>query len=175
MAGTEAGPTTELDPRFSDHGATAVAWERGEAALIAAEMYWISTMTPEGAPHTTPLIAVWFEGALHFCTGADERKGRNLAANQRLTLTTGTNRYAEGLDVVVEATAAVVEDDETLHRLAEAYVEKYGEVWRFAVRDGGFTHGEGSVAVVYRAEPRTAFGFAKGTFGQTRWRFETAD
>ena len=29
----------------------------------------------------TPLIGVYADGALHFCTGAEEQKARNIAAN----------------------------------------------------------------------------------------------
>ena len=55
-------------------------------------------------------------------------------------------------------------------RIAAAYVAKYGSVWRFEVRDGAFAHG-GNTALVFEVAPVKAFGFAKGTFGQTRWRF----
>jgi hypothetical protein len=57
--------------------------------------------------------------------------------------------------------------------LADAYVEKYGEEWRFGVRDGAFYHlQEGGEALVYRVEPRVIFGFAKSPYGQTRWHFD---
>ena len=50
-------------------------------------------------------------------------------------------------------------------------MEKYGEEWRFEVRDGAFDHEHGR-ALVFEVAPRTAFGFGKGeTFSQTRWRF----
>jgi hypothetical protein len=38
------------------------------------------------------------------------------------------------------------------------------------VGDGAF-HGGGNIAVVYKVTLTTAFGFGKGTFSQTRWRF----
>jgi hypothetical protein len=81
--------------------------------------------------------------------------------------------------VVVEGDARMVTDDAKLRRIADAYVAKYGEAWRFTVRDGAFYHGEGSLreehatrAPVYEVVPQTAFGFGRGaTFSQTRWRF----
>ncbi|MBT2445035.1 pyridoxamine 5'-phosphate oxidase family protein, partial [Streptomyces sp. ISL-36] len=119
----------------------------------------------------SPLIAVWSQGALNFCTGPDERKARNLAANRQVVLTTGTNSLSEGFDLVVEGEAVQVTDETRLRELSEAYVEKYGEDWRFEVRDGAFV-GDGGTALVFAVAPRTAFGFAKGDpFGQTRWRF----
>ncbi|MFF8605008.1 pyridoxamine 5'-phosphate oxidase family protein [Streptomyces sp. NPDC015346] len=162
---------TALDPRYSDPEAAAANWSEAVARLAAAEVFWLTTVRPDGRPHVTPLVAIWSDGALHFCTGPDERKARNLAANRRVALTTGTNRLSEGFDLVVEGEAVQVTDEERLRALADAYVEKYGEVWRFEVRDGAFV-GDGGTALVFAVAPRTAFGFAKGErFGQTRWRF----
>src|SRR5262249_28957420 len=137
--------------------------------LERAQVYWLSTVRPDGRPHVTPLLAVWLDGALYFCTGADERKAKNLARNPHCVITTGCNALDEGLDLVVEGDAVRVRDDATLRRLADAYAAKYG--WRYSVRDGAL-HGEvGNVAIVYEVPPITAFGFGKGTFSQTRWRF----
>ena len=57
-----------------------------------------------------------------------------------------------------------------LRELADAWVAKYGEDWRFEVRDGAFHHGPGS-AHVFRVAPTTAFGFGKEPYSQTRWSF----
>ncbi|MFD7326777.1 pyridoxamine 5'-phosphate oxidase family protein [Streptomyces sp. NPDC059875] len=164
-------PETTLDPRFSDPKAHPAEWSEAAARLADAEVYWLTTVRPEGRPHVTPLIAVWSEDALHFCTGPDERKARNLVENQEVVLTTGTASLGEGFDLVVEGTAAQVTDEARLRALADAYVEKYGPDWRFEVRDGAFV-GDGGTALVFAVAPRTVFGFAKGDpFGQTRWRF----
>jgi hypothetical protein len=58
-----------------------------------------------------PLIAVWLDGALHFCTGPSERKAKNLVHNAHCILTTGCNARDEGLDVAVEGNAANRVDD----------------------------------------------------------------
>jgi hypothetical protein len=166
-----AQPETTLDQRFSEEQATATDWDDGRRELERAEIFWISTVRPDGRPHVTPLIAIWLDDALHFCTGPDERKARNLAANPHVVLTTGRNLIGEGLDVVVEGEAVNVTDDDALRRIADAYVAKYGEDWRFAVRDGAFRHDSGD-ALVFRVAPATAFGFGRGeTYSQTRWRF----
>jgi len=80
-------------------------------------------------------------------------------------------RFLSGLDLVVEGDAAKMSDDAKLRRIADAYESKYGSDWHFAVRDGAF-YGEGGEALVYEVAPSTAFGFGKGEFSQTRWRFE---
>lgn len=139
--------------------------------LEGARLYWISTVRPDGRPHVTPLIAVWLDGALHFCTGEEERKARNLAENPHCVLTTGSNTMDDGVDVVLEGEAVNVTDEARLRVLADAWVAKYGEEWRFGVRDGAFHHEHGR-ALVFEVAPRAVFGFGKGeTFSQTRWRF----
>ncbi len=66
-------------------------WSEGRERLEGAEVYWISTVRPDGRPHVTPLLSVWLDGALYFCTGPDERKAKNLVRNPHCILTTGCN------------------------------------------------------------------------------------
>jgi hypothetical protein len=169
MPGTQ--PVAELDGRFSAPGATATPWADAQSALEAAEIFWISTVRSDGRPHVTPLIAVWLDGALYFCTGAEEQKGRNLAGNPFCILTTGCNAIGEGLDVVVEGEAVNIREEAQLQRVADAYVAKYGSDWHFDVADGAFAHSDGGVALVFEVAPVKAFGFGKGAFSQTRWKF----
>jgi nitroimidazol reductase NimA-like FMN-containing flavoprotein (pyridoxamine 5'-phosphate oxidase superfamily) len=171
---TEPAPAGELDSRFSSEGAAATRWSDVEAVLSEAAVFWISTVRPDGRPHVTPLISVWLDGTLYFCTGPDERKAKNLSRNPHCALTTGCN-IEDGLDVVVEGEAVRLTDDSELQQLADAYVAKYGEVWRFGVRDGAFVHGtdERSVALVFEVAPAKVLAFGKGAvFSQTRWVFE---
>jgi nitroimidazol reductase NimA-like FMN-containing flavoprotein (pyridoxamine 5'-phosphate oxidase superfamily) len=168
MAGKE--PVAELDARFSSDTATATEWTRARDQLESAELYWLSTVRPDGRPHVTPLLAVWLDGALSFCTGPTERKAKNLAGNPHCVLTTGSNALNEGLDLVVEGDAVRVSDDAKLRRIADVYESKYGKEWHFDVREGAFRH-EGGQALVYEVAPSTVFGFGKGEFSQTRWRF----
>jgi hypothetical protein len=176
MAGRE--PAAELDARFSSDGATATPWERASGGLRDAEVFWLTTVRPDGRPHVTPLLAVWLDDALYFCTGPTERKARNLVRNPHCVLTTGCATLDEGLDLVVEGDAVRVTDDAGLVRVADAYLSKYGSDWHFAVRDGAFHHGPESLrgadpgeAWVYEVAPSRVFGFGKGEFSQTRWRF----
>jgi hypothetical protein len=120
----------------------------------------------------TTLLAVWLGDAAYFCTGAEERKGRNLAENPHVALTTGGNRLHEGLDVVVEGDAVRVRDVAKLHRVADAYEAKYGTEWRFTVSDNAaFRNSFGGEALVYEVAPVTVFAFGKGPYSQTRYRF----
>jgi general stress protein 26 len=167
---TDVDPVTELDPRFSDPHAVATPWADVRRVLDEAELFWISTVRPDGRPHVTPLPAVWDGGALHFCTGAAEQKGLNLSRNPHCVLTTGTNTWKVGLDVVVEGDARRITDQTRLQQLAARWESKYHGDWRFDVADGAFHHGGGD-ALVYAVAPIKVLSFAKGTFAQTRHLF----
>ena len=164
-------PETALSA-YSGPDAIPTEWSRARAELAAAEVYWLSTVRPDGRPHVTPLLAIWLDGALYFCTGPEERKARNLAGNLNCVLTTGHNTL-DGLDLVIEGTAEKSSDLAELSRVADAYESKYGP--HFAP-DGTWA-GLGDAirraeALVYRVAPEVGFGFGKGRpFSQTRWGF----
>lgn len=169
MAGVE--PTTELNPNFSSAGAAPSDWEKARERLAEAEIYWLTTVRPDGRPHVTPLVSVWLDGALYFCTGPEERKASNLAQTQDCIITTGCNTFENELDVVVEGRAVQVSDESRLERVAAGYAAKYDPPFNFTVRDGAF-HGAGSRSLVFEVTPLKAFGFGRGgVFSQTRWRF----
>lgn len=174
MAG--GAPVTDLDPRFSSPGAKPMSWAQAQRHLRDAEVLLLSTVRPDGRPHVVPLIAVWLDGALYFSTGEGEQKVKNLATNPRVTITTGSNRLTEGLDLVVEGDAKLVTGEAKVRRIAKAYVAKYGEGWRLPGLDGVAT---------FEVTPSKAFGFGRRNgeiglpqgegehFAQTRWRFDT--
>jgi Pyridoxamine 5'-phosphate oxidase len=170
---THQEPTTMLNPRFSSPGATATPWAEAAEHLEKAELFWLSTVRPDGRPHVTPLLALWLDGALYFSTGADERKTKNIAHNMHCSLITGRNSLnEEGLDLVVEGDAVRVTDNVLLGRVAALYEAKYGPDWHYDVRDGMIVGLRDNVALVFAVTPTTAFGFRKGAvFSQTRWRF----
>jgi general stress protein 26 len=176
---TSASTTPRLDARFSDPTATAVPWDDARRALERAELSWITTVRADGRPHVTPLVAVWFDDALHFCTGPDEQKARNLLANPHVVVTTGCNGWDEGLDVMVEGEAVRVTDRPMLERLAAAWREKWDGRWTYEPVDGGFAHGADAPADaasadhgpvhVYAVRPSKVLAFGKDPFSQTRY------
>jgi general stress protein 26 len=163
---------TELDERFSDPGASPTSWADTERALEQAQLFWISTVRADGRPHVTPLVAVWHDGALHFCTGPDEQKALNIAANPQVVLTTGCNTWDRGLDLVVEGVAERVGEEATLRKLARAWEGKWDGQWKFEPVAEGFRHegGEG-VGLVFAVRPAKVLAFGKGGFSHTRHLF----
>ena len=163
-------PTTALDDRFSDPGAAPTPWDETVRALETAELFWITTVRGDGRPHVSPLVAVWLDRAIHFCTGASEQKAVNLRYNAHVTLTTGCNEWDRGLDVVIEGDAVQVTDDEALRRLADAWRTKWDGRWQYEARGGSFHH-EAGAALVFAVAPTKVLAFGKGTFTHTRHRF----
>jgi nitroimidazol reductase NimA-like FMN-containing flavoprotein (pyridoxamine 5'-phosphate oxidase superfamily) len=171
--------TGVIDPRYGDASATPPPWEVIERLLVDAQLYWIITVRADGRPHAVPLVGVWHDGAFAFCTGSEEQKQRNLDANPHVAVTTGTtgaNGWDSGKDVVVEGTAVRVTDAQTLQTLAAAWFAKYGDDWKFQVRDEEFVElsdsggsSEGG-AWVYRVQPAKVIAFGDA-HGQTTYRF----
>lgn len=168
-------PVPELHAGFSSEGAHPTEWAEGRRRLEEAEVFWLSTVRPDGRPHVTPLLAVWCADAMYFCTGPDERKAKNLKRNPHCILTTGRNTLDETLDVVVEGQAANVSNEAELQQVANTYESKYGK--HLTAPEGtwfglGDTIRRGEV-LVYRVTPTTLLGFARGNqFSQTRWRLD---
>ncbi|MFE3518537.1 pyridoxamine 5'-phosphate oxidase family protein [Streptomyces sp. NPDC059166] len=176
-------PTAQLDARYSSAlrprpGAadvTATDWADARRQLEAAEIFWASTVRPDGRLHVTPVIAAWHGGSLYFSTGPEEQKARNLAHDGHCALTTGRNDLGEGLDIVVEGTAEQVSDPAELERVITAHETKYGE---HIISPEGTFHGIGDSfrtgsAIVFALAPVTAYGFGRkdGVYTHTRWTF----
>jgi general stress protein 26 len=167
-----SSPRTILDPRFSEPETRATEWDTTREVLEAAELFWLTTVRADGRPHVTPLVAVWTQDRLHFCTGPEEQKALNLKHHPHVVLTTGCNTWDRGLDVVVEGEAVQVTDQTTLRRLAEAWTAKWDGRWHFDVGADSFVHAGGeSTALVFAVAPDKVLAFGKGEFTHTSHRF----
>jgi nitroimidazol reductase NimA-like FMN-containing flavoprotein (pyridoxamine 5'-phosphate oxidase superfamily) len=166
-------PVMELDERFSDPGAKATPWAKAREVLETAQLSWITTVRADGRPHVTPLVSVWLDDAAHFITGPGEQKAVNLASNPHVVITTGCNRWDQGLDVMVEGEARRVTDPAMLERLAAAWATKWDGRWQLEVADGGFApagaDADGPV-LVFAVKSAKVLAFGKGEFSHTRYR-----
>jgi len=75
-------------PDYPLSDAKLLPWSWAAERLASSRNYFISTVRPDGAPHTAIIWAVWIDGALYFSTGLRSRKARNLAQHPRCTITT---------------------------------------------------------------------------------------
>jgi hypothetical protein len=164
-------PVGVLCEDFSSPGAAAPPWEAVLEVLGRAQVYWVSSVRPDGRPHVTPVLGLWADGAFWFCTGPGERKAANLGGNPSCVVTTGTDRL-DGMDVVIEGAAGPRSGPGELSALAEGLHRKYG-AW-FEEPDGtwaglGRAIRAGDVLALC-VRPTRILTFAKGdTFSQTAW------
>jgi hypothetical protein len=82
-------------------------------------------------------------------------------------LTTGCNRWDEGLDAVVEGDAVRITDRDRLERLAKVWATTWDGRWQYLVRDGCFYHHDDhevlpDAILVFSVKPTKIFAFAKG-------------
>ncbi|MFC8127179.1 pyridoxamine 5'-phosphate oxidase family protein [Streptomyces sp. NPDC057302] len=180
---TPKQPRTDLDARYSSalnprpgaESVTATDWAETQRRLEDAEVFWITTVRPDGRLHVTPLIAAWHDGALYFSTGPGEQKAKNLAGDAHCVLTTGHNTLSEGLDIVIEGTAERVTDPGRQNEVIAAFEAQYGDHITSAQ---GVFHGFGDSIrngndLLFAVEPGTAYGFGHNgqVFSHTRYTF----
>jgi general stress protein 26 len=142
----------------------------------ASATYWLATVDSDRTPQVRPILAVWVQGELHFCSGASTRKAKNLALDPHCAVAV---QY-EPLDLVVHGVVERVRDLSTLQDIANAYAEIYD--WHVTVRDGAFHDVGGAPTAgpppyeVYKVVPTTAFVFPLDeSVSPTRWVFRGED
>jgi nitroimidazol reductase NimA-like FMN-containing flavoprotein (pyridoxamine 5'-phosphate oxidase superfamily) len=164
-------PVTTLYKRFSNPGSWVTEWDDTLRVIEAAELFWVTTVRADGRPHVTPLVAVWLDGALHFCTGVNQQKALNVRDNAHVSLTTGRNSWDRGVDVVLEGEAVRVSDNDALQRIADVWTKKWDGRWRYEVRDGYFDNEGTEPVIVFAVKPTRVLAFAKGDFKVTLYSF----
>lgn len=141
-------------------------WSWAERILRESQVYWLSSVRPDGRPHVMPIWGVWLDGRFYFSTGAKSRKARNLDANPACTLATEDAHTP----VVLEGNARRVTDMALLRRFIESYAAKYS--WPMEPTVEGVRDAEGHGGPVYEVRPLTVFGIGEDVTGSiTRWRF----
>jgi nitroimidazol reductase NimA-like FMN-containing flavoprotein (pyridoxamine 5'-phosphate oxidase superfamily) len=161
------------DVRYGDPAATPPPWAEVARLLAEAELYWLTTVRPDGRPHVVPLIGLWHEEAFWFCTGDEEVKARNLAHSPLVAVTTGANAWTEGTDVVVEGVATRIGGLATMTVVADAIRTKYDGAWDFAATEDGLRQGD-HPATTYRVRPSKVLAFGKDPHSQTAYDFGSA-
>ncbi|MGR6919968.1 pyridoxamine 5'-phosphate oxidase family protein [[Actinomadura] parvosata] len=150
---------------------TTLTWADARRLVAGNETYLLATSGRDGRVHVVPVLGVWLEGAVHFNTGRQARKARDLAQNENCAVTVP----GHDVDLVLEGTAHLVRDDALLERVAGLFPAKY-PWWHPLVRDGKF-YDPADTAMsdprhVYAVAPTMVFAFGKERgFSATRWRF----
>jgi hypothetical protein len=159
------------------YGNPVLPWSRPRDLLAAGTpqpgtSFFLGTTRPDGRPHAAGIGALWLNGDLYFTSGPGTRKARNLAANPACTISV----RLEGLDLVLDGTAARVTDRPALEQVASLYREGG---WPAQVEGDAFTAPFSAPSAgpppwhLYRFTFHTAFGVATAEpNGATRWRFD---
>ncbi|MCA9860661.1 MAG: pyridoxamine 5'-phosphate oxidase family protein [Thermomicrobiales bacterium] len=83
----------------------------------AEQVSYLGTVSPEGAPHLTGIGSLWHDGQMYFTSGPGTAKSRYLDRNPQCSIAS----RLRGMDLVLEGTASIVTDPETLEAVAAHY------------------------------------------------------
>lgn len=162
---------------LDQYGSEPLEWSRAVTALeqIGSEnlTWFLSTVDPDGAPHSAGVGAVWCDGGVYFVSGPKTRKSKDLKARPDASIGVSLT----GMDLVFEGATERITDAPTLERLAKHYREEGG--WPAEVEGEGFTAPFTAPSAgpppwnLYRLDFRSVYCVASAEpYGATRWRFE---
>lgn len=141
-----------------------LAWSWAEQRLKKSHNYWITTVKPDGSPHTMVVWGLWQAGRFLFSTGSKSRKARNLEQNPHCIVCTEHAHEA----VIMEGTAEIA-DVATRRKLLPAYERKY-KFDMSSMKDDILAMKE----PVFAVRPHLVFAMWEKYFQSksTRWKFE---
>jgi len=144
----------------ADEGRGLLPWSWAEERLVGSRDYWVATVSPEGGPHVMPVWGIWAEGAGWFSSSPQSRKSRNIAADQRVVITTDSPSQP----VVVRGTAERVHDGGAIGDFTRWVNQKY---------DSDLAVSFFIANATFRVHPRVVFGLDEADFTgtPTRWEF----
>ncbi len=139
-------------------------WTWAEQRLKKTHNYWITTVKPDGSPHTMVVWGLWQDGRFLFSTGSQSRKARNLARNKNCVVCTEHAHEA----VIVEGLAEIA-DLASRRKFLPMYEKKY-KFDMSKMKDDILSMKE----PVFAVRPRVVFGLWEKYFQSksTRWIFE---
>ena len=138
-------------------------WAWAEQRLKKSHNYWITTVKPDGSPHTMVVWGMWQDGRFLFSTGSKSRKARNLAENPNCIV--GSENAAEA--IIVEGVAEIA-DVAARRKMLPAYERKY-KFDLSTMKDDILSMKE----PVFAVRPRVVFAMWEKYFQSksTRWKF----
>ncbi|NYI93085.1 hypothetical protein HNR02_006460 [Amycolatopsis endophytica] len=161
---------------LDQYGHAELPWSRPRDVLTSDSAsvdltFFVSTVRPDGRPHSAGVGAVWVDDTLYFVSGPRTRRARNLAVNPACTVSV----RLRGIDLVLEGDATRVTGSATLDHVAAFYRDSG---WPTSVEGGAFTAPFTAPSAgpppwhLYRLTVHTAFGVATAEpHGATRWDF----
>jgi hypothetical protein len=135
-------------------------WSWAEQRLKKSHNYWITTVKPDGAPHSMVVWGLWQDGRVLFSAGG---KSRNLARNANCVVCTEHAHEA----VIIEGPAEIA-DVVARRKFLPSYERKYKFDMK-GMKDDILSMKE----PVFAVRPRVVFGLWEKHFvgKSTRWKF----
>lgn len=139
-------------------------WKWAERRLKKSHNYWITTVKPDGSPHTMVVWGLWLHGAFLFSTGRQSRKAKNLARNAGCVVSTEHAQEA----VIVEGIAEIAEVP-----ARREFLKNYKPKYNFDM-SGMEKDILAMKEPVFAVRPLVAFGLYEKKFmsSATRWQFK---
>ena len=139
-------------------------WKWADDRLKKSHNYWITTVKPDGSPHTMVVWGLWLNGEFLFSTGRQSRKARNLVENRRCVVC--TEKASEA--VILEGLAEEVADVALRREFLALYQHKY--TWDMSSFEEDILSLK---EPIYAVRSMVAFGLdeRKSLNAATRWRF----
>jgi len=134
-----------------------LSWKWAVRRLTESHNYLLTTVRPDGRPHTMPVWGVWLDGAWYCSTSSTSRKARNLRANPQCVVCNDNVEEAVILEGVANRLAAAKVPKQAF----SDYKAKYG--WELDPQRGP----------VFEVRPRVVFAMPEKQFPKavTRWTF----
>ncbi len=141
-----------------------LAWSWAERRLKKSHNYWVTSVKPDGSPHSMVVWGLWQDGSFVFSTGSKSRKARNLTQNPNCVICTEDASEA----IIVEGRAEVAELT-VRRKFLPPYERKY-EFDMSSMKDDILSMKE----PVFIVRPRVVFALWEKYFQSksTRWKFE---
>jgi len=139
-------------------------WKWADDRLKKSHNYWVTTVKPDGSPHTMVVWGLWLERQFLFSTGRQSRKARNLAENPSCVVCTEKADKA----VILEGVAEEVPDVAFRRKFLALYQRKYA--WDMSSFDADILSLK---EPIYAVRAKVAFGLdeSKSLKAATRWQF----
>lgn len=142
-------------------------WSWARERLESADLYWVTTVSASGFPHSRPVWGAWRENSFWF--SSQNRSNGHIAQNKQASVHLSRSDVA----LVVEGIAERVTDDDGINVLVDAYAEKYS--WPTRPESGKIKRPEGTTASVFRITPVDVYGWPlepfEGWQSITHWEF----
>jgi len=104
-----------------EHDKGLLPWKWADRRLAKSHKHWVTTVRPDGRPHTMVVWGLWLTNIFYFSTGRESQKSRNLRANPNCVV---CNELAQEA-VVVEGMAREVREAAMRKRFFRLYERKY--------------------------------------------------